>query len=317
MSTEVEAQEAARRRNLQLDAALNNMSPGLCMFDAENRLIVCNENYARIFDLPPELTQQGTPLAAINAHRAAGGMFPGEDAAAYFRDAMNIIATRTPSRRVITFGDGRTFAVSPQLMCEGGWLATYEDITERTRAQHELERLYATVETAKAEAERAAAQARAAHQQLLDASDVMAEGLVLLDAEDRHVLWNARYAEMFGEGRHAIVAGGSFEDALRAAMVTGQYPEARGREEEWLAARLERHRLPENSLEMQLPNGRWIHIDERRTADGGSIGVRFDITELKRREATLQQTREFLDAVIENMPAPVIVKDAARSGISS
>ncbi len=273
---------------MQLDAALNNMSPALCMFDAERRLIVCNDNYARTFKLPPALTEPGTPLAAIHEHRARLGMFGGEDGETYFRNVMAIIASNGPSKTIVEFKDDRVFSISHQPMAEGGWVATHEDITEQTKAQRELKRLYATLEAAKAEAERAAARAQAAHQQLVDASNVMAEGLVLLDAEDRHVLWNARYAEMFGVGREAIVPGGRFEDALRAALASGQYPEAKGREEEWLAARLASHRLPENSFEMQLPNGRWIRIDERRTDDGGSIGVRIDITELKQREATLR-----------------------------
>jgi diguanylate cyclase (GGDEF)-like protein/PAS domain S-box-containing protein len=283
-----QSEERLRAHNAQLDAALNNMSQALCMFDAQRRLIICNDNYARLFKLPPELTRAGTRVEDILDHRLAIGMFPGEDPQAHKRDRLDVIANGVPAKSPLELGDGRIFSVSHQPMAGGGWVATHEDITEQVHAQRELKRLYATLEEAKSAAERAAARAQAAHQQLIDASNLMAEGLVLFDAEDRHVLWNDRYAEMYGDARAAVVVGGRFEDALRAGLATGQYPQANGRDEEWLAARLTAHRLPENSFELHLPEGRWVRVDERRTVDGGSIGVRVDITELKRREESLR-----------------------------
>ena len=66
----------------------------------------------------------------------------------------------------------------------------------------------------------------------------------------------------------------------------GQYPDAIGREEEWLAERMARHALPRYSHEQHLAGDRWVRVEERRTADEGSIGVRIDITNLKRRKAS-------------------------------
>jgi diguanylate cyclase (GGDEF)-like protein/PAS domain S-box-containing protein len=281
------ARSASRIQVARLDAALNNMSQALCMFDSERRLIVCNGNYARLFSLPPELTRAGTSIEDIVDHRIALGLFAGEDAAAYKRDRLAIAVNNVPSKTLLEFSDGRIFSVVHQPMAEGGWVATHEDITEQVRAQRELKRLHATLEEAKSQAERAAAEARAAHQQLVEASNLMSEGLVLFDAEDRHVLWNHRYAEMYGEARDAIVVGARFEDTLRAGMAKGNYVN-KGREKEWLAERLAGHRRPENSFELQLPGDRWVRVDERRTADGGSIGVRIDITESKRREESLR-----------------------------
>ena len=80
--------------------------------------------------------------------------------------------------------------------------------------------------------------------------------------------------------RATLVVGARFEDTLRAGMAKGNYVN-KGREEEWLAERLAGHRRPENSFELQLPGDRWVRVDERRTADGGSIGVRIDITEFE------------------------------------
>src|SRR5436309_2903882 len=70
--------EQLRLQNLRFDAALANMGEGLCMFDGEKRLVVCNDRYAKLYQLPPELLQVGTPHGAIIAHRVAHGILKGE-----------------------------------------------------------------------------------------------------------------------------------------------------------------------------------------------------------------------------------------------
>ncbi|HZP79045.1 MAG TPA: PAS-domain containing protein [Pseudolabrys sp.] len=147
------------------------------------------------------------------------------------------------------------------------------------------------------------------HARLLEAFEVVPEGLVMFDAEDRYVLWNKRYRQIYGLSGDLIATGQRFEDTLRAGMKLGQYPEAVGREEEWVAERLADHRHPANTAEQHLPNDTWIRIEERRTADGGSIGVRIDITDLKRREAAERRNVEMLNAIIVAMADAVLVFD--------
>src|SRR4051794_17087636 len=81
------------------------------------------------------------------------------------------------------------------------------------------------------------------HDRLVQALDVVPEGLAIFDAEDRYVLWNEKYSELYSESRDLIAAGARFEDVLRAGLARGQYPDAAGREEEWLQNRLTQHRL--------------------------------------------------------------------------
>jgi diguanylate cyclase (GGDEF)-like protein/PAS domain S-box-containing protein len=282
------SEELLRARNIHLDAALNNMSQALCMFDANGKLIVCNDNYARIFSLPPDLVSSGASVEDILSHRTALGMFPGESAEAYMRERLMIAASNTASRSVSEFPDGRVMSVWHQPMAGGGWVATHEDITEQTRAQRELKELNDNLELAKSSAEHAALLAQAAHQQLIDASNLMAQGLVLFDAEDRHVLWNERYAELLGDAREVLAVGVTFEETVRAGLAKGRYAAVQDSGEAWVVERMTGHRLPENNFEMRLAGGQWIRVDERRTSDGGSIGVRIDITEWKRREESLR-----------------------------
>src|SRR6185436_18686436 len=130
--------------------------------------------------------------------------------------------------------------------------------------------------------------ARAAHAYLTAALDVVPEGLAIFDNEDRLVLWNRQYPKLYASNAAAIVEGARFEDILRAGLKHRQYADAVGREEEWLRARMARHALPQSYHEQQLPGDRWTRIEERRTADGGSIGIRVDITDLKRSEASFR-----------------------------
>jgi diguanylate cyclase (GGDEF)-like protein/PAS domain S-box-containing protein len=134
------------------------------------------------------------------------------------------------------------------------------------------------------------------------AFDAVPEGVALFDAQDCYLLWNRRYEEFFTFGSREIRVGLRFEDALRAGLECGQFPEAQGREEEWLQERLERHARPSNAEEIQLFGDRWVRIEEQRTPDGGSIGVRIDITDLKRREASFRM-------LFENHPLPMWVWD--------
>jgi diguanylate cyclase (GGDEF)-like protein len=132
------------------------------------------------------------------------------------------------------------------------------------------------------------------HARLLEAFEVVPEGLVLLDAEGRYVLFNKKFLELYDSEVDRIAVGKSFSDSLRAGVERGHYLDAIGREEQWLAERLDRNKQDSYSAEQHLRGDRWVRIDERRTADGGSIGVRIDITDSRRREEILKKRSEQL-----------------------
>lgn len=159
-----------------------------------------------------------------------------------------------------------------------------------------------SLRAAQKKAEQAEREAKEAHARLLDAFEVVPEGLALFDAEDRYVLWNRRYAQIYAKSDDKIAKGMRFEDTLRAGLARGQYPDAIGREEEWLADRLARHAEPRAAHEQHLPGGRWVRVEERRTSDGGSVGVRIDVTELKLREESFR-------LLFDENPIPMWVYD--------
>ena len=124
------------------------------------------------------------------------------------------------------------------------------------------------------------------HAQLAEAFEMVPEGLVLLDAQGRYIRWNRKFAELYDTFADKIAVGNSFADSVRAGVERGHYLDAIGREETWLAERLAQHERYQSSSEQHIKGDRWVRVEERRTVDGGRIGVRIDITDLKRREGS-------------------------------
>jgi signal transduction histidine kinase/FixJ family two-component response regulator len=139
-------------------------------------------------------------------------------------------------------------------------------------------------------AARARAEAQAAERRLREALDALPTGVVFLDSERRYILWNKAYGEIYHRSSDLFRVGRRLADTLRTGVERGDYPAAIGREEGWLAERLDQLEHPTGERhEQQLRDGRWVMIEERRTADGGVIGLRVDITDLKAQAAALRE----------------------------
>jgi len=279
-------------RNGQLKMATNHMSQGLIMFDSAERVVFCNSRYIEMYGLSPQIVKPGCTFLALLRHRAEGGRLT-KSPEQYRVERLAVVAGGQLVREILEFADGRTVANITQPTAGGGWVATHEDITEQCR----VERVLAE---ARAEAVAAGNEARAARARLLDAFAVVPQALALFDAQDRHVLWNDRYAESYGAAARELACGVTFEHMLRAGIAESLYPEAEGNENQWLQDQLAGHARPSNSYEQELRGDRWIQVEERRTFEGGNIGIRIDITELKRRELSFR-------LLFESNPVPMWV----------
>lgn len=137
-----------------------------------------------------------------------------------------------------------------------------------------------------------------ARQRLIDAIESISEGFAFYDNEDRLLVCNSRYRDILYPGMDdTVVSGTHFEAIIRAAAERGLIEDAIGREQEWLAERLEAHRNPTGTLLQQRGPDRWIQISERRISGGGTVAVYSDITELKRREQDLSEKSVALEAL--------------------
>ena len=174
-------------------------------------------------------------------------------------------------------------------------LGSTSDISERKEAERALE-------AARDESERA-------QQRLHDAMESISEGLVLFDAEDRIVICNSNYRQYFidavGEDVGRLVEpGNSFWDIVRTAQRAGMFPDLVDVDmDEYIAERLERRRsgAARHAAEQHLCDGRWLQVNEHKTASGGIASVYTDITEMKRREAELADKTATLEGLSEKL----------------
>ncbi len=159
---------------------------------------------------------------------------------------------------------------------------------------------FAEIARTRAAAEAAIEKARKSHERLREAIDILPQGIVFLDSEGRYILWNKKYAEIYSRSADQFKPGARLQDTIRIGVERGDYPEAVGREEEWIAERVARLFQPGQQHEQKLADGRVILIDERLTEDGGVVGLRVDITELKQREDSFR-------LLFDSNPVPMIV----------
>jgi NO-binding membrane sensor protein with MHYT domain/methyl-accepting chemotaxis protein len=131
------ADSRVREHNLRLEAALNNMAHGLCMFDSAGRLVICNEPFLQMYNLSPDIVKPGCTLLDYLKFRAANGTFS-DDIQQYHANVMRQMAKGGRVNTEIVLPDGRIISVLNQAMANGGgWVGVHEDITERRRVVEE------------------------------------------------------------------------------------------------------------------------------------------------------------------------------------
>ena len=136
-----EQEEKLRVRNLQFDTAINNMMQGLCFFDADRKLIVCNERYIEMYNLPPGRVGPGTTLSEVFELRSEAGSVPTMPRDEFLNWRSNVALLAEPSDSIIEMRNGRSYLVRHRPMPDGGWVATHEDITEKRQAELKIEHM--------------------------------------------------------------------------------------------------------------------------------------------------------------------------------
>jgi adenylate cyclase len=149
-------------------------------------------------------------------------------------------------------------------------VGSWSDITERKRAE-------AAVATAR--------------DRLTDAIESITEGFSLYDAEDRLIVCNSAYGELLYPGLGTPTPGTPYETVVRNAAEQGLVEDAKGRVEEWIAERLAKHRQPGEPHVQRRTDGHWLQINERKTAEGETVAVYTNITEIKRAEEEVREAK--------------------------
>ena len=177
----------------QHQQAIETMAEGLCMFDADQRLVLANSKYAQIYGLPERLLEGGTPHADISRYRVAHGLKM-VGTLQSFMERHQSITTRVPNGvTLVQLHTGALISIHHENLSDGGWVSTHWDVTE------DLERVV-VLEKREHEMKR--------HNLRFDAAvNNMAQGLCMFDADRRLVICNAPFAELYGADRKADQAG--------------------------------------------------------------------------------------------------------------
>ena len=122
----------------RFEQAVTNMSHGICLYDAQDRLQLVNEQFCRIYNQPMATLRIGMSFRDMLANSIAIGNYPGQTTDQVWRKRKMFINQRQPGTFIQELGDGRLIAISHQPLLDGGWVATYEDITERRRAEMQI-----------------------------------------------------------------------------------------------------------------------------------------------------------------------------------
>jgi PAS domain S-box-containing protein len=144
--------------------------------------------------------------------------------------------------------------------------------------------------------------------QLNDAIEAISEGFVLYDAEDRLVLFNQRYRDEFSFAPEALVPGTTYAEILRRGIADNSVPLGYDIDT-WVAERVAAHRNPPPPYLVERSDNRWTLMTEYRTREGGIVGIRTDVTELKLREQNAQANERLLRELVDAVPALIHTKD--------
>lgn len=266
-----------RSERLLLDA-IDSVSDALALYDADDRLVVCNKEYRMNHPVIERLAQRGIAFETLFRAKVKAGLFLdaiGREET-FIQDRLRRHAN--PGEPFVMRGaHGRTRQCREQRLADGSTLFVGISIEGIKAAE------------ARAEADR---------KRLTEAVEAISDGLALYDANDRLVLFNSHFRDHLSPVIKRLKPGLKFSDITVALVDAGFYADI-GDRDAFLAKRLESHRQAKGIVLHETFQDRWIDIAEYRTSDGGTLLIRRDITERRRAELSLERMAAAVDALCE------------------
>jgi diguanylate cyclase (GGDEF)-like protein/PAS domain S-box-containing protein len=286
--TERQRKEYAMRIQFErFDQAINHMSHGLCAVDAEHRVVLFNKRFLEMYGLSEDIVRVGVWMRDIIEHAARLGFFPNATAEQIWKRRLEKMAPGKPFQQRQSLRNGRDYVLHYHPTSDGGWVTLCEDVTERQRMERELRRQYERFD---------------------QAVNHMSHGLCMFGPDERLIVCNARYIEMYGLDPGSIGPGTTHQEVLAHWIAGGNEPGMP--EKEFFESR--RAAVASKAIStthLKLKDGRVIEATSRPTPDGGWVSAHEDVTERLRYEAALREQNILFDAALENMAHGLCVFD--------
>ena len=288
--------DASTLAETRLIDAIESISEGFALFDADDRLVRCNSKYKELYGYADADVEPGTPLKElIELDIARGTIDEGTGTAEVLRRRTEIYG-KTEETFDVALADGRWIQVRDRRTPDGDTVSIHADITARKRTERDL----IAAQEASSEAET----------RLMDAVSTISEGFVLYDANDNLVICNEQMKDMYSVIADLLVPGANFFDLIDAAVERGQYTGTAEEIDKWKEARLEDFRNPSGKPYLtHLMDGRWVQTTDRRTREGGIAGIRNDVTAFKLAQEELAKNSAALEATLANMDQGIAMFD--------
>src|SRR5262245_33641249 len=309
--------EAVERAQRRLTDAIESISEGFVLWDADDRMVMSNSVWRNYFKGVEDVIVPGIRFEEVVRAGFERGMFPAVTQP--FQQWIRGVhaARKHGGFREQHLADDIHLRISDHRTADGGLVGIYTDISDLRARERELSDLVERVAGARDEATRSRAR-------LTEAIEAVSEGFALYDRDDRLILCNSYFRRLYRPFEDAVREGVSFGELCDKVIEGGLVVFGAGGASPWKTRRLALHRDPAEPFEYQLGDGRWMKVSERRTGEGGVVGVYTDISALKHREAvlfeSLQQQTATADVlkVISRSPTDLlpifetIVENAAR-----
>ncbi len=259
--------------------ALDRMEQGVCVYDAENRIVLLNQRYLDMFNMSADIVRPGTSYREVLAHSASRGNFPTSEVEALYRERVEQIAAGKSFRIEQRLSNGMVLALDMKPFPEGGWMTICEDVTRLDRLEAELR-----VQTERSQ----------------HAFANMSHGLVMYDADGRMVVCNDRFLQLYNLDPDVVKPGVSHSTVIQHWMSRGNSPGMSG--DEFHDSRMNDVRSRNSkTLHVARYDGRMMQAVSRFLPDGSWVTVHEDATERLQYEDALKQKNLMLDAALENM----------------
>jgi PAS domain S-box-containing protein len=309
------AEEALRKNEERFRGAIEALQEGFALFDADDRLVIFNEEYKRLHPVIADMLVPGVSYEEMLRANIAGGFViqavGREDD--YIQDRLE--HHRNPRGPLLReLADGTWYIITESRTPEGGIVEAQTDITELKQAQTDLQKAHDSLEnrvqertqtlshevTERKRTEEALRQSETrvgeAHSRLVDAIESFRDGFLLFDKEDRMIICNESFRQEAQDVVDILKPGLTFEELLRTRVVRLSKISGGQRDEAWIQDRLEHHRNPKGAFEWVTLDGTYIHLQEFKTQEGGTLLIRQDITERRVAEQALMAAKAEADS---------------------